>query len=89
MDNPFVLGPKALLTKVIGYPSCDNTAPRLYSLATVSITNCLEKSGNARTGAVTRACFKARKADSSVRDHLKGTSFLSTLVSGLLMTPNP
>jgi hypothetical protein len=58
IDSPLILGPRALLTKAIGLWSCINTAPTLASEASVSNTKGLEKSGNARTGAVIEDYFK-------------------------------
>uniref|UniRef100_A0A0A9BY75 Uncharacterized protein n=1 Tax=Arundo donax TaxID=35708 RepID=A0A0A9BY75_ARUDO len=57
------------------------------SEASVSIVNCLEKSGIARTGAWVRACLRAWKESSVTEVHTNSSPFLSRLVKVLLISP--
>jgi hypothetical protein len=56
------LGPKILLKKEIGFPSCIMTAPMSFPLASTSRTKGLLESGNAKTGGVDITSFNFKNA---------------------------
>ena len=91
VDRAWFLGQNALLRNEIGWPSCIKTAPMPRSLASVSIMNCLLKSGMVSTGAVLKADFNNSKASWACGVHRKVTPFLSSCVRGVLtlLTSDP
>ena len=58
------------------------------SLASTSTTKSLEKSGNWRTGALTRADFTSLNAFSWATPHTKGASLQSKACNGAAMLAN-
>lgn len=79
-----IFGLKALLKKAIGWPLCDKTASIPIAEASVSTVKGKLKSGNARTGAKVKACFRESKAVCVARDHWKG-SMVVALTRGAAM----
>ena len=66
----------------MGLPSCDNTPPIAWPLASVVTMKDLEKSGRERTGALLRVSLRILKASLAAGVHTKTLAFLRVVVIG-------
>jgi hypothetical protein len=84
VERPLVLGPKALLMKANGCPSCIRTSPTPKSLASISSWNYLLKYGKAKTWASTKALFRVEKAYSCNSVHMNIVCFFNSSVKAYI-----